>query len=33
MKRRNDWITKKIMKSCSTEEKLYKLWKKDPNNT
>ena len=21
------------MKSCSTKEKLYKLWKRDPNNT
>ena len=21
------------MKSCNTKEKLYKLWKKDPNNT
>ena len=33
MKPRKDWITKAIMKSCSTKEKLYKLWKKDPNNT
>ena len=33
MKPRNDWITKAIMKSCSTKEKLYELWKRDPNNT
>ena len=30
---RKNWITKAIMKSCNTKEKLYKLWKKDPNNT
>ena len=33
MKSRKDWITKAIMKSCSTKEKLCKLWKRDPNNT
>ena len=33
MKPRKDRITKAIMKSCSIKEKLYKLWKRDPNNT
>ena len=33
MKPRKDWITMAIMKSCNTKEKLYKIWKKDPNNT
>ena len=33
MKPRKDWITKAIMKFCSTKEKLYKLWKRNPNNT
>ena len=28
-----DWVTKAIIKSCSTKEKLYKLWKRYPNNT
>ena len=32
MKSIKDWITKAIMKFCSTKEKLYKLWKKDPNS-
>ena len=30
---RKNWITSAIIKSCVTKEKLYKLWKKDPNNT
>ena len=33
MKPRKDWIIMAIMKSCNTKEKLYKIWKKDPNNT
>ena len=33
MKPRKDWIIKAIMKSCSTKEKIYKLRKRDPNNT
>ena len=33
MKPRKDWITKAIMKSYSPKEKLYKLWKRYPNNT
>ena len=30
---RKNWITSAIIKSYVTKEKLYKLWKKDPNNT
>ena len=30
IKRRNDWVTKAIMISSKTEEKLHKIWKKDP---
>ena len=30
---RKNWITSAIIKSCVTKEKLYKLLKKDPNNT
>jgi hypothetical protein len=30
---RKSWITKAIIKSCLTKERLYKQWKKDPNNT
>ena len=32
MKPRKDWVTKAIMISSKTKEKLYKIWKKDPNN-
>ena len=32
MRARKNWITRTIMKSCTTKEKLYKLWKKDPYN-
>ena len=32
MKPRKDWLTKAIMISTKTKEKLYKIWKKDPNN-
>ena len=32
MKPRKDWVTKAIMISSKTKEKLYKLWKKDPYN-
>ena len=32
MRPRKKWITKLIIKSCVTKEKLYKLWKKDPYN-
>ena len=30
---RKNWITSAIIESCVTKEKLYELWKKDPNNT
>ena len=32
MRPRKNWITKPIMKFCTTKEKLYKLWKEDPYN-
>ena len=32
MKPWKDWVTKAIMISTKTKEKLYKIWKKDPNN-
>ena len=32
MKSRKDWVTKAIMISSKTKEKLYKIWKKNPNN-
>ena len=32
MRPRKNWITRAIMKSCTTKDKLYKLWKKDPYN-
>ena len=32
MKPRKDWEIKAIMISSKTKEKLYKIWKKDPNN-
>ena len=32
MKPRKDWVTKAIMISSKTKEKLYKIWKKDPTN-
>ena len=32
IKPRKDWVTKAIMISSKTKEKLYKIWKKDPNN-
>ena len=32
MKPRKDWLTKAIMISSKTKEKLYRIWKKDPNN-
>ena len=32
MKRRKDWVTNAIILSSKTKEKLYKIWKKDPNN-
>lgn len=31
-KPRKNWITKGIIVSCQTKEKLYNIWKKDPNN-
>ena len=33
MKPRKDWIIMAITKSCNAKEKLYKIWKKDLNNT
>ena len=33
MKPRKGWITQAIIKSCFPKEKLYKLWKGEPNNT
>ena len=33
MKPRKKCITKAIITSCKNKEKLYKIWKKDPNNT
>ena len=32
MNPRKDWVTKAIMISSKTNEKLYKIWEKDPNN-
>ena len=32
MNPRKDWVTKAIMISSKTKEKIYKIWKKDPNN-
>ena len=32
MKPREDWVTKPIIISSKTKEKLYIIWKKDPNN-
>lgn len=32
MKPRKSWITKALLISCKTKEKLYNIWKKDPNN-
>ena len=32
MRPRKNWITREIMKSCTTKEKLYTLWKEDPYN-
>ena len=32
MNPRKDWVTKAIVISSKTKEKLYKIWKKDPNN-
>ena len=32
MNSRKDWVTKAIMISSKTKEKLYKILKKDPNN-
>ena len=32
MKPRKDWVTKAIMISSKTKGKLYKIWKKGPNN-
>ena len=33
MKPRKNWITKAIIASCKNKEQLYKIWKKDLNNT
>ena len=32
MKPRKDWVTKAIMISSKSKEKLHKIWKKGPNN-
>ena len=32
MKPRKNWVTKPTMISSKPKEKLYKIWKKDPNN-
>ena len=32
MKPSKDWLTKAIMISSKIKEKLYKIWKEDPNN-
>ena len=32
MRPTKNWITKAIMKSCTTKEKRYKIWNKDPYN-
>ena len=32
LKPRKEWITKAIIVSCKTKEKLYNTWKREPDN-
>ena len=32
LKPRKEWITKAIMVSCKTKEKLYNTWNREPDN-